>query len=109
MGSQGYQGSDASSYCTCTTSGSTANKLANCPGFTLREGQFILVQFFNKNIAINPTLNINSTGIKAMYCGSTRITGGDYWSDGEICIFIYDGNYYSIIGGALLSVQGLIG
>ncbi len=55
-------------YGTCSTAASTAAKVVTCSDFTLTDGAVVLVRFTNTNTAAaaNLTLNVNSTGAKAV-------------------------------------------
>ena len=55
-------------YGTCSTAADTAAKVVVCPDFTLTDGAVVLVRFENTNTAAaaNLTLNVNSTGAKAV-------------------------------------------
>lgn len=54
-------------YGTSTTAGSAAEKVVTCPSYdALTEGDLLVVLFGNHNTAINPTLNVNSKGAKAI-------------------------------------------
>ena len=76
------------------TSASTAAKVVTCSDFTLVEGAIISVQFLNGNTASAPTLNVNSTGAKAIYVGNLAAndtTNVLKWSNFTTVTFIYNG------------------
>ena len=79
-------------YGVCSTAANTAAKTVTLDvsgTFTLFEGAVIRVKFENSNTAANPTLNVNSTGAKAITRnGSDSATS---WEAGEIVEFVYDG------------------
>src|SRR5574344_2021592 len=51
---------------TCSTASATAEKAVTLSGFVLTTGATILISCSNANTAETPTLNINSTGAKAL-------------------------------------------
>lgn len=68
--------SNITHYGTCATTAGTAAKEVTCTGFTLAQGARIAVTFSTTNTASNPTLNVSSTGAKAIkYRGSAISTG----------------------------------
>lgn len=81
----------------CASSATTVAKTATLADFVLFAGKKVAVQFNYANTATNPTLNINSTGAKAMYYGGTRITGANQWQANEICYFVYDGTQWQLL------------
>lgn len=60
---------------TCSTAAGTAAKVltTTAGSTTLSNGLVIYVKFSNDNTASNPTLNVDSTGAKPIYFGSTNI------------------------------------
>lgn len=109
---------------TCSTAGATAAKVVTCPSYdALTEGDLLVVLFSNDNRAVNPTLNVNSKGDKAIkvvtYTGSV---GGDwdviqanYLEEGVPLLFMYcNGNWVAMIDSykryttATTSVAGLM-
>lgn len=81
----------------CSTASATAAKVVSCTDFdTLKEGVSIFVTFTNDNTASNPTLNVNSTGAKAIKNGTSEIK----WEAGQTAAFLYDGTYWQMIGGS---------
>lgn len=91
----------SSAYGECTTAAATAAKTVNLTGdgtatipYTLMKGNTIHVKFTNTNTAASPTLDVNSTGAKAITkygataAGTTEITS---WSAGAVVAFTYDG------------------
>lgn len=89
-------------YGTCTTSASTAAKIANVDNVTeLKTGLTIAVKFTNSNTKANPTLNVNSLGAKSiMRYGTTApsTSAASSWNAGSIVAFTYDGTYWIMIG-----------
>ena len=98
-GPQGPKGEQGLFYATCSTSSSTAAKVAACAGFSLSTGAAVAVKFTNTNTASSPTLNVNSTGAKSIKkYGST---GPDtyMWNAGAVVEFFYDGTYWVMVNG----------
>lgn len=94
---------DGSQYTTrpiavCNTAAATAEKTVDYGGeFSLVEGATIIVRFTNGNSASNPTLNVDNTGAKGLYCR------GNYLLPNSLNIYnfyelIYDGTYWQILG-----------
>lgn len=80
-------------YTTCGTAAGTAAKTADLANFSLDAGTSVHVKFTYANTAANPTLNINSTGAKAIKAyGTTAPTV--YWKAGAVVEFVYDGTNY---------------
>lgn len=84
-------------YGTCSTGSSTTAKVVVCTGFTLTTGARISVKFTNYNTATSPTLNVNSTGAKAIKEYGTTASYMTYrWASGGVVGFVYDGTYWII-------------
>ena len=84
-------------YGTCSTAADTAAKTVALTGFSLVTGAIIFVKFTVTNTAASPTLNVNSTGAKAiMYRGSAISTG--YLAANRVYAFVYDGTDWEFIG-----------
>lgn len=82
-------------YGTCSTGSSTAAKVVVCSGFTLTTGARISVKFSSYNTATSPTLNVNSTGAKAIKEYGTTASYMTYrWPSGGVVGFVYDGTYW---------------
>ena len=85
-------------YGTCATAAGTAAKVVTCSDFDeLLTGVTIHVKFTNGNTAASPTLNVNSTGAKAIFrfgtnAGSTSLS----WTAGQVVSFTYDGTQWHI-------------
>ena len=84
-------------YGTCSTAAATAAKVIACTGFTLVTGATIHVKFAVTNTAANPTLNVNSTGAKAIYYRGAAITA-DYLAADRTYEFVYNGTQYELVG-----------
>ena len=82
-------------YGTCSTAAATVAKVVTCSDFTtLITGVTIHVKFTETNTATNPTLNVNSTGAKAIKMYGTTAVGANTnsaWYAGAIVSFTYDG------------------
>lgn len=61
------------SYASCSTAAGTAAKTATITGFALVTGARVTIKFTNTNTAASPTLNISSTGAKAIYYNGAAI------------------------------------
>src|SRR5574344_1452217 len=79
---------------TCSTASATAEKAVTLSGFVLATGATIQVTFTNANSANVPTLNVNSTGAKAIYneAGTAvSATNPAYFPAGSTVEFTYNG------------------
>lgn len=81
-------------YGVCSTAEATVAKTVDITGFTLFTGATILVKFTNTNTAVNPTLNIGSTGAKSIKHGTEDVS----LIAGIIYEFIYDGTNWEMVG-----------
>lgn len=90
-------GSNSSSYGTCSTSGSVAEKNVSCSGFSLAAGTIIAVKFNYSNTASTPTLNVNGTGAKGILFLGTSIAP-NYLKSGGTYMFVYNGSHYELLG-----------
>ena len=84
-------------YGTCSTATATAAKTVALTGFKLVTGSRIAVKFTVTNTASSPTLNVNSTGAKAIVYRGSAISAG-YLAANRVYEFIYDGTDYELIG-----------
>ena len=98
---------------TSSTSASTAEKVVACEGFSLAKGAVISVLFSTANTAAAPTLNVNSTGAKRVYVGTSlpnSTTNTLKWSANTILTFAYDGTYFRYLSartpGGTISPDG---
>jgi hypothetical protein len=96
-------------YGTSNTAAATAAKVVTCADFTLQKGAIVGVLFTTANTAATPTLNVNSTGAKTIYVGTSTLnatTNVLKWSANTMLYFMYDGTYYRYItSAAAASVQ----
>lgn len=84
-------------YGTCSTAAATAAKVVACTGFALVTGAEITVKFAVTNTAASPTLNVNSTGAKAIYYRGSAISAG-YLAANRTYTFRYNGTQYDLVG-----------
>lgn len=101
QGPQGPQGNTGASgkmlYGTCSTAAGTAAKTTTISGFTLYTGVIVSVKFTVTNTASSPTLNVNSTGAKAIYYRGSAISAG-YLAANRTYVFVYNGTQWEFIG-----------
>lgn len=82
-------------YYVCETEGNIATKvIAPATGYVLSTGGSIKVKMINANTAADATLNINSTGVKALYYDGERVSVNNTWKAGETVEIYYDGTSY---------------
>lgn len=81
----------------CSTAASTAAKVVDAGTFALNKGAMVVVQFTVTNTAASPTLNVSSTGAKAIYYRNAAISKG-YLAANRVYQFIYDGSQWELIG-----------
>ena len=89
-------------YGTCATAAGTAAKAGSLSGFALNTGAVVGIKFTYANTAASPTLNVNSTGAKAIY---NYLTGAAV-SDGDItagmtALFQYNGTQWVLLNGGI--------
>lgn len=83
---------------TCSTAKATQVKVVSCPGFELKTGSRIAVQFTYGNSASQPKLNVNGTGDKFICSTDGMSVIADIWRDKETVDFVYDGSWWIAIG-----------
>ena len=81
-------------YATCTTAAATAAKVATLSSYKLVTGGIVAVRF-SYDVPASATLNVNSTGAKAIYYRNAAITAGVIKA-GDIATFVYS-TYYRLI------------
>ena len=85
----------SSLYGTCDTAANTVEKAVVCPDFDeLATGVTMHIKFTNTNTIAEPTLNVNSTGARAIVrYGTTKVgtTVKTSWPAGAVISFTYDG------------------
>ena len=84
-------------YGACSTEASSAAKTVACANFSLVTGAKIAVKFSITNTADNPTLNVNSTGAKAIRYRGSAIAAG-YLAANRVYEFAYDGTAFELVG-----------
>lgn len=84
-------------YGTCSTAAATTAKTVACSGFALLTGAEITVKFTVTNTASSPTLNVNSTGAKAIYYRGTAISASALAAN-RTYTFRYNGAQYDLVG-----------
>ncbi len=89
--------SDITHYGTCSTDAAIAAKVVSLSNFTLVTGSRIIVKFTVTNTATSPTLNVNSTGAKAIKYRGDAISAG-YLAANRTYEFVYDGTNYILVG-----------
>ena len=82
-------------YGTCSTGATTVAKTVSISSFNLLTGAEATVLFTNGNTATNPTLNISSTGAKAIWYNGTNVGNIDA---NMVIKVVYDGTRYRVIG-----------
>jgi hypothetical protein len=83
---------------TCSTAAGTAAKTVACTDYVLTTGSKVLVKFTNTNTAANATLNVNSTGAKAIYVNGAAVEARRL-QGGTIYEFVYNGTQYDLVDG----------
>lgn len=84
-------------YGTCSTAATTADKVVACDGFALVIGAKIDVKFTVTNTAANPTLNVNNSGAKPIYYRGSAISAG-YLATNRTYSFRYNGTQWDLVG-----------
>lgn len=103
IGAHTYSDTKTSWYGTSSTAASTTAKTVTAAnlstGYSLRKGNIISIKFTNANTANAPTLNISSTGAKAIWCKGAITSASNQllWNAGDIVTFVYDGSIYEAI------------
>ena len=83
-------------YGTCSTAVGTAAKEVSVSGFKLVKFGYVRITFTYGNSAANATLNINSTGAKAIYYNGAAVPAYMIKA-GETILLQYNGTQYDII------------
>lgn len=84
---------------TCVTEADVAEKVVTCANFlSLETGARITVTFGFANTASSPTLNVNSTGAKAIKYRNTTLGSSHYWKAFDTLTFVYDSTCWRIEG-----------
>ena len=84
-------------YAICYTTGTTVAKTVSVTGFKLYAGARVTVRFNYANSAVNPTLNVNSTGAKPIYYKNSNIPA---WLIPQYAVMelVYSGSYWYVAG-----------
>ena len=86
-------------YYVCDTAAGTAAKTVAATGYSLTNGGCIRIKMTNANTAANVTLNINSTGAKALYYDGAQASSTNTWEAGEVLEVYYDVEQYQCASG----------
>ena len=86
-------------YYECSTAAGTAAKTVSASGYVLTTGGCIRIKMANANTADNVTLNINSTGAKALYYDGAQASSSNSWDAGDVLEVYYDGTQYQCASG----------
>ena len=73
IGSQTVANANIGMVHTCITPSGTKEKTVSIPGFTLTQGACFRVVFTHGNNAVEPTLKVNDTRVKAIWCARGRL------------------------------------
>ena len=92
-------------YYVCDTAAGTAAKTVAATGYSLTNGGCIRIKMTNANTANNVTLNINSTGAKALYYDGSQASASNTWEAGEVLEVYYDGTQYQCASGGSVSAD----
>lgn len=84
-------------YGICNTSASVVAKTATLSGFKLVSGAKAVIKFTYGSTATSPTLNISSTGAKAIYYKGAAVPSGFITANAFVEL-VYDGTRYNIVG-----------
>ena len=81
---------------TCSTAAATAAKAVTCTGFALETGATVEAYCSTANTADVPTLNVNSTGAKAVWVNGAVASASNpcKWQAGDTVTFTYDGTRF---------------
>ena len=82
-------------YGTCTTAAATTAKVATLANYVLKVNGIVSIRF-TYDVPASATLNINSTGAKAIYYNNAAIVAGVIKA-GDTATFAYNGSYYMLL------------
>ena len=94
-------------YGTCSTASATVAKTVTLSGFELVTNVRVTIKFTNANTATNATLNINSTGAKAIYYHGTNVPSNIIVANSTINL-VYNGTQYEIVGNFSASGSSMV-
>ena len=89
-------------FLTCSTAAGTAAKVASFTNFALEAGCLIAVKFTNGNSASGATLNVNSTGAKAIQVNGAAVAVGAIMPNG-VYLLAYDGTNWAMLNPVTVS------
>jgi len=107
-------GEPRSWYGASTTAASTASKTDTTAitGCVICKGAKIELAMSNKNTNDSATLNIRSTGAKAIYYGNTStrptVDNGHSWIDSTTATFTFDGSAYRMAGQTVINGDNIV-
>lgn len=81
-------------YYVCDTDAAVAAKTIAATGYALTTGGNIRIKMTNANTADSATLNINSTGAKALFYNGTQASSTNSWEAGEVVEVYYNGTCF---------------
>lgn len=88
-------------YGTSSTAATTAAKTSSITNFRMTKGAFVAIRFSTANTYTSSalTLNVNATGAKTIYKGSSATSSSNTltWSANTTLCFAYDGNYWRYV------------
>ena len=84
-----------SGYGTCSDYATTSAKTVTLSNYKLVKGGIVVIKF-SGNVLANATLNINSTGAKALFYKGKAIVDGVICA-GEYATIMYDGTQYNVL------------
>ena len=87
-------------YAACSTAAATAAKVVTCDNWVLETGARITVKFTVTNTAANPTLNVNSSGAKAIYYRGYAVVAAALQANTTYDL-VYNGTQFEITGSLL--------
>ena len=90
-------------YGVCSTAGTTAAKTVSVENFSLEQGASLRVKFNNTNTATSPTLNVNSTGAKAIYCKGQAVATGQIMAN-QCYDLVYNGTQWELVNNTMAFV-----
>ncbi len=87
-------------YYSCAVSGSEPEKAVSATNYVLTSGGAIKIRMEHKNTAASGvTLNINSTGAKALLYNGEPVDASNSWDDGEVVEVYFDPTHNNNAGG----------
>lgn len=83
----------------CDTAAATAAKTVSAPGFKVVNGAHLTVKFTNGITCANATLNVNSTGAKAIHMNGSALPAGVVLAGNQV-VLKYNGSVFEVVAGA---------